>query len=119
MQLCLQGLPEDHEGEWSQRFEKTATSSSPQKSVEELAKEVIAGKWGNGNERREKLQANGYDYDSVQDRVNWILAKKKGVDEIAKEVIRGDWGNGEEREKRLTEAGYDYDKVQRRVNELI
>lgn len=47
---------------------KTATSSSPQKSVEELAKEVIAGKWGNGNEHREKLQTNGYDYDAVQDR---------------------------------------------------
>lgn len=97
---------------------KTAASSSPQKSVEELAKEVIAGKWGNGNERREKLQANGYDYDAVQDRVNQILSNKT-IDKIAKEVIRGDWGNGEERKKRLTEAGYDYEKVQKRVNELI
>ena len=86
--------------------------------MEELAKEVIAGKWGNGNERREKLRANGYDYDAVQDRVNQILSKKT-IDKIAEEVIRGDWGNGQERKNRLTEAGYDYDKVQKRVNELI
>ena len=99
-------------------FKKTATSSSPQKNVEELAKEVIAGKWGNGNERREKLRANGYDYDAVQDRVNQILSKNT-IDKIAKDVIRGDWGIGEERKKRLTEAGYDYNKVQKRVNELI
>ena len=85
---------------------KTGVSSSPQKSVEGLAKKVIAGKWGNGNECIKKLQANSYDYDAVQDRANWILAKK-----IAREVIQGDWGNGEERKKRLTEAGYDYDKV--------
>ena len=99
-------------------FKKTATSSSPQKNVEELAKEVIAGKWGNGNERREKLRANGYDYDAVQDRVNQILSKNT-IDKIAKDVIRGDWGIGEERKKRLTEAGYDYNKVQKRVNESI
>ena len=83
-----------------------------------MAKEVIAGKWGNGSERKEKLQASGFDYDAVQDRVNQILSKKT-IDKIVKEVIRGDWGNGEERKKRLIEAGYDYDKVQKRVNELI
>lgn len=98
--------------------EKKPVKVEQKKSVEELAKEVIAGKWGNGNERREKLQANGHDYDAVQDRVSQILSKKT-IDKIAKEVIRGDWGNGEERKKRLTEAGYDYDKVQKRVNELI
>ena len=70
------------------------------------------------NERKEKLQANGYDYDAVKDRVNQILSKEI-IDKIAKEVIRGDWVNGEERKKRLTEAGYDSDKVQKRMNELI
>lgn len=98
--------------------EKKPVKVEKKKSVEELAKEVIAGKWGNGNERKEKLQANGYDYDAVQDRVNQILSKKT-IDKIAEEVIRGDWGNGQERKNRLTEAGYDYDKVQKRVNELI
>lgn len=43
------------------------------KSVEELAAEVIAGKWGFGSERREKLTAAGYDYDAVQELVNKIM----------------------------------------------
>lgn len=89
------------------------------KSIDELAKEVISGKWGNGKERKEKLLSSGYEYDVVQARVNELLSKKKTVDNLAKEVIRGDWGNGEERKRKLTEAGYDYEKVQKRINELI
>lgn len=45
------------------------------KSVDEIAKEVIQGKWGNGTERKEKLTAAGYDYATVQKRVNEILAE--------------------------------------------
>ena len=51
----------------------TASSSkktSSKKSVSELAKEVIAGKWGNGTARKTKLEAAGYDYDKVQAEVN-------------------------------------------------
>lgn len=43
------------------------------KSVDELAKEVIAGKWGNGDERKKKLIAAGYDYAAVQRKVNELL----------------------------------------------
>lgn len=43
------------------------------KSVDTLAREVIAGKWGNGSTRKKKLQAAGYDYDAVQKRVNELL----------------------------------------------
>lgn len=59
---------------------KATTSSKPEtstkpaatekKSVEELAKEVIEGKWGTGETRKSKLKAAGYDYDAVQKRVN-------------------------------------------------
>lgn len=49
------------------------TESSSKKSVEELAKEVIAGKWGNGSDRKKRLEAAGYDYDAVQNRVNQLL----------------------------------------------
>lgn len=49
------------------------TSSAATKSVDELAREVIAGKWGNGDVRREKLEASGYDYNAVQKRVNQLL----------------------------------------------
>lgn len=43
------------------------------KSDEEIAEEVIAGLWGNGEERRRRLEEAGYDYDRVQGEVNRIL----------------------------------------------
>ena len=43
------------------------------KTIDELAKEVIAGKWGSGNDRRQRLTKAGYDYKAVQNRVNQIL----------------------------------------------
>lgn len=43
------------------------------KSIDEIAKEVIAGKWGNGSERKSKLEAAGYDYTAVQARVNKMM----------------------------------------------
>lgn len=48
-------------------------SSSSGKSIETIAKEVIAGKWGNGNTRKKKLEAAGYDYSKVQAEVNHLL----------------------------------------------
>ena len=88
------------------------------KSIDELAKEVIRGDWGNGIERKNRLTAAGYDYSAVQKLVNERLHKKT-VDELVLEVIRGDWGNGAERKERLTAGGYDYYTVQARVNELL
>lgn len=49
------------------------TPENPNKTIDQLAKEVIEGKWGNGKERAEKLTAAGYSYQAVQDRVNEIL----------------------------------------------
>ena len=43
------------------------------KTMDALAYEVIQGDWGNGEERKERLEAAGYDYDAVQQRVNEIL----------------------------------------------
>lgn len=43
------------------------------KTVEELAKEVIQGKWGNGADRKQRLQAAGYNYSEVQSMVNKML----------------------------------------------
>lgn len=45
----------------------------PKKAVEEIAREVIQGKWGNGAERKKKLDAAGYNYKEVQAAVNRIL----------------------------------------------
>lgn len=45
----------------------------PIKSIEEVAKEVIAGKWGVGDVRKQLLTENGYDYNMVQAKVNELL----------------------------------------------
>lgn len=45
------------------------------KTSEEIAKEVIQGKWGNGTTRRQKLAAAGYDYNTIQAIVNQLLKK--------------------------------------------
>lgn len=43
------------------------------KSVDEIAREVLRGLWGNGAEREKRLTAAGYDYAAVQQRVNALL----------------------------------------------
>lgn len=43
------------------------------KSIDEVAREVIRGEWGNGSARKQKLEAAGYDYETVQARVNALL----------------------------------------------
>lgn len=88
------------------------------KTVEELAREVINGVWGDGAARKEALTKAGHDYKAVQRKVNEIL-NRKSVTEIAREVIRGKWGNGEARKRKLTAAGYDYKAVQDEVNKLL
>ena len=98
-------------------------SGAGKKSVDEIAREVINGKWGTGDDRKKRLAAAGYDYATVQSRVNEILSGKSGSkksnEEIAKEVIAGKWGNGDDRKNRLAAAGYDYAAVQKCVNKLL
>lgn len=100
-----------------------AATTEPKKGIDEVAREVINGLWGNGEDRKKKLIAAGYDYAEVQATVNRLLAgkfaAKKPVEAIAKEVLQGKWGNGAERKKKLTDAGYDYAEVQRMVNKLL
>lgn len=53
----------------------TATTPvTPTKSVTDIAKEVIAGRWGNGADRKARLEAAGYNYNAVQSKVNALLA---------------------------------------------
>ena len=96
---------------------------APTKSVDEIAKEVLEGKWGNGADRQNRLTAAGYNYSQVQAKVNELSAKPtapaKSIDEVAREVINGQWGNGADRQARLSAAGYNYAQVQARVNELV
>jgi len=102
-----------------------APQPTPKKSLDEIAKDVIAGKYGNYPERKTRLEAEGYNYSQVQGRVNEILAGNKPTPQpapqpsgddlltLVKKTIRGDFGNGQARRNAL---GSRYDEVQRQVN---
>lgn len=47
--------------------------SSSTKTLDEIAREVIKGKWGNGTDRKNRLTKAGYNYSAVQKRVNEFL----------------------------------------------
>ena len=104
--------------------DKLLSAAVPEKkSNEEIAEEVIAGKWGSGADRKKKLTKAGYDYTAIQKIVNAKLgtstSKKKSNEEIAKEVIAGKWGASPERKKKLEAAGYNYAEIQKIVNKLM
>ena len=103
---------------------KIATIKPVKKSINTIAREVLAGKWGNGADRKARLTKAGYDYNKVQAAVNKLvktsqMTQNKIINAVAHEVIIGKWGNGQERIDRLKTAGYDPDKIQKRVNELM
>ena len=102
--------------------ESGSGGSSQQVDIDDLARRVINGEFGNGDDRRNALGGN---YDAVQARVNEMLgcAGSSGnsgggvdIESLAWAVINGDYGNGEERRQRL---GANYAAVQRRVNEIL
>ena len=106
------------------KVKKTSASTTAKKSVNTLAREVLAGKWGNGTDRKNRLAKAGYDYSKVQAAVNKLvktsqITQDKIINAVAHEVIAGRWGNGQERIHRLKAAGYDPNKIQKRVNELM
>lgn len=96
---------------------------SPKKTNEQIADEVLAGKWGNNPERREKINAAGYNYDTIQSIVNSRagnpVAPRKSNEVIANEVLAGAWGNGADRKNRLQAAGYDYNAIQSIVDSKV
>ncbi len=111
MNICYRDFPAELGGS------KPAPAPA-EKSNEEIANEVLAGTWGNGDDRKNRLSAAGYDYDAIQAIVNQkATPAKKSNEEIAKEVLAGAWGNGDDRKNRLSAAGYDYDAIQAIVNQ--
>lgn len=53
------------------------TPAPATKSIEEVAKEVIAGNYGNGEDRKIAIINAGYDYNAVQTKVNEIVNGSK------------------------------------------
>ena len=98
-------------------------TSQPSQSITSIARAVINGEYGNGDERARRLEAAGYDYAVVQAKVNQLLGQgstgTQDLTAIARRVINGEFGNGDTRRARLQAAGYDYQAVQNRVNELV
>lgn len=105
---------------WDYHLRYTGEDTQTDKTVSEIAKEVIAGKWGNGEDRKNKLINAGYDYGAVQAAVNDLMSNPKiPYGEIARQVIAGKWGNGKDRVTRLTNAGYNASIVQNIVNDML
>lgn len=99
---------------WGKYVGATSEKDRPQKptydkSIEELAREVLAGKHGDGGKRKNSL---GKMYEPVQNYIDQLY-------NVADEVIAGKWGNGWNREQALNGAGYPYDIVQGIVNDKL
>jgi GH25 family lysozyme M1 (1,4-beta-N-acetylmuramidase) len=60
-------------------FKNKPAAAPAKKSNDQIAKEVIEGKWGEGESRKARLKAAGYDYNLIQNKVNLMLKPKKLV----------------------------------------
>lgn len=90
------------------------------KSNETIADEVINRQWGDGEDRKNRLRAHGYDYATIQAIVNRKLgvstSKAPVTSNIVDRVINGEFGNMPERADRLRAEGFDPNTVQAAVN---
>lgn len=107
------------------------------KTNDEMADDVIKGKYGSGEDRVKTLTKAGYNAKPVQALVNKKMSgsstkssknkstksktktkskKSKSTEEIVKSVINGKYGNGKKRMSELKKSGYNYSKIQNLVN---
>lgn len=93
------------------------------KSIDEIANEVIAGQWGNGVDRSNRLRDAGYNPEEIQNTVNAKLGVSikpvKSIDQVVNEVIAGQYGNGQDRTNRLRSEGYNPEEIQNAVNSKL
>lgn len=91
--------------------EDVSHASMDETNVYALAVDVLNGRYGNGNERIERL---GNIFQAVQEKVNeYYNDTDLFVSNVADGVMRGDYGNGNERIERL---GCIFQQVQDEVN---
>lgn len=107
-------------------LETPVKTTGKKKSISAIAKDVIAGKLGNGIVRTNKLKKLGYteaQIKKIQAKVNKLTAKReKNLDAVAKKVAKGKYGNDPERKKKLKAAGYseaEIKKIQKKVNQIL
>ena len=92
------------------------------KTIEQIAYEVLDKKYGNGNERILKL---GIMYNIVQNKINEDLGydkiyelNEKHIEILANRVIEREFDNGMKRKEKLEKIGVDFRKVQNEVNKI-
>lgn len=91
-------------------------------SFDQVVAGVIAGQYGNGDDRARRVAATGHNYEQVRAEVNRRLGgsspapSRKSNEQIAAEVRRGEWGNNPQRSQRLQAAGYNPSAIQAIVN---
>lgn len=61
------------------------------KSNDEIATEVMQGKWGNGEDRKKRLTAAGYNYDVIQGIVNQKLYGSTPTLKVGDKVVPKRW----------------------------
>lgn len=112
--------------------EKPAVTPAPQHkpqetSIDELAREVLAGKWGNGEIRKQALINAGYDYNAIQNRVNALCGVTSNnvatpsmtARQFALEVWnQGKYGTGATRKANAERLGVNFNEAQRLINIL-
>lgn len=103
-----------------------STPTPTKRSDEEIAREVLNGKWGNNPARADSLKRAGYNPDTIQARVNAMLGAvpsketpKSSLADVARQVIAGSFGNNPARAENLKLAGYNPDEVQNEVNRQL
>lgn len=79
MNECYRDFPLEIAGEGTLRPVEIPAPKPIFKPVSDLAEEVLDGKWGNGDDRKNRLTAAGYDYNAVQEAVNKKLETKHEV----------------------------------------
>lgn len=77
-----------------------------------VARDVIMGLYGNGAARKKMLEAEGFNYNEVQEYINKLY-------KIANDVIKGKYGNGSFRRAKIAAMGYDPETVQYIVNDIL
>lgn len=109
--------------EWK-KFCTGKSTMSTKPTLEQAAKDVLAGKYGNGDARKKALKALGFSTKEISQVQNLVNQKIKGtstkptINQAVKNVIEGKYGSGEARIKALTKLGFT-EKERKQIQDLV
>ena len=96
---------------YKESYPQSVDNVSTGSAINDFARDVLKGKYGNGNARKENI------YKTVQNEVNAILnkgtLKNNYITVIARDVLKGKYGNGNARKENI------YKTVQNEVNRIV